>query len=706
MNIKPITILAVWAALLSACQTDEMNQPLLETGQPVQLDVCVGGTSTATRAGLTTSAFTGDDLALYLSSQAMPYSDNVKFTATKDAQGTITVWTPETPVAWRSMAEVYSLFVYTPYRQDVESMESIPFHIDTDQATNGIASSDLMAYASTLTPASDLVNGAVPIVLNHLLSKLNVELTLGSQNAGHSVKSVLVTNTCTRGTLGAPSTILSTSGSEAAIAMSEESVNSYTAIVMPGQTLLAGTQLLEITLSNDAVYRFVPSTPKDFVSGNQYTLKLRLGRDEVTLASPIGVEEWGATSALPDGESKEVYTSSLATFEYLGGASACNIWHITDATATTSDFGELRKALNSMAGSGFQITLNFPNLLALPDDALNASSTDDFSALYCVKASAMTSLGTGSLSGCTSLCELSLPKVLTIGSNAFMGCTSLQSIFLPQVTEIAEQAFDGCSRLLVASFDKVNTVGSKAFQNCTKLEFVNLGRNAITDVAMGTNTFDGVPTEGLIVLKKSMANVSNMKIWNSYTFRAVFTQAYPGAATGSFDALRDGLALVEADMETGTISSADFTETRNRLNEMNGVSDGSPRTELYYYNLKVLPNNALSDAGSRLKSVSAPLLTRIETSTLRANYYSGLEGLESLHFPLVTYVGDINFEQNPYLTTVNLGSEANEPFTDFGSSNFWSQEAQNITLTLNPHETVNANVWKRYTFKEIIQPTK
>jgi len=76
---------------------------------------------------------------------------------------------------------------------------------------------------------------------------------------------------------------------------------------------------------------------------------------------------------------------------------------------------------------------------------------------------------------CTSLKTVSLRKAKVIGVYAFEGCTSLESITLPEITdEIYGHVFKDCTSLKTVSFSKATIIPDSAFEGCTKLANVSL----------------------------------------------------------------------------------------------------------------------------------------------------------------------------------------------------------------------------------------
>ena len=98
--------------------------------------------------------------------------------------------------------------------------------------------------------------------------------------------------------------------------------------------------------------------------------------------------------------------------------------------------------------------------------------------------SSVTSIGTGTFYGCTSLTSIEIPSSVTsIGSSAFNSCTSLTNIEIPNsVTSIGGYTFSGCSSLTNIEIpSSVESIGIGAFDGCTSLTNIEIP-NSVTSI--------------------------------------------------------------------------------------------------------------------------------------------------------------------------------------------------------------------------------
>ena len=109
--------------------------------------------------------------------------------------------------------------------------------------------------------------------------------------------------------------------------------------------------------------------------------------------------------------------------------------------------------------------------------------------------SGVTSIGSGSFSGCSKLESVTFAEgsqLNSIGSSAFNDCSSLTSIEIPAgVTSIGNYAFFGCSSLTDVSFaegSQLTSIGDRAFQYCRSLTSIEIPAGV---TSIGYGAFNG-----------------------------------------------------------------------------------------------------------------------------------------------------------------------------------------------------------------------
>ena len=180
------------------------------------------------------------------------------------------------------------------------SSASTPLNALTDQSTaEGIKTSDHLYYSSNAVTPSE--NGTISIPFNHIMSKLEITVTLRNQYGAsetNPITSAITFGSATNATYShaeatpwsnynsAVSDIsLCSSGSYSAA----ERTATYEAILIP-QNIAASTFGVKVKIG-DKTYTWKSANAVTLEGGKKYTLDLTLGKDELTL-NTISVSNW------------------------------------------------------------------------------------------------------------------------------------------------------------------------------------------------------------------------------------------------------------------------------------------------------------------------------------------------------------------------------------------------------------------------------
>ena len=244
-----------------------------------------------------------------------------------------------------------------------------------------------------------------------------------------------------------------------------------------------------------------------------------------------------------------------------------DVWVIANnGSPTKEDFDALEKLLNSDAAKDRKITLNFPNIEAIPAYAFFYYDTDTdtdtgVETIVAVSAPKATSIGYAAFNYCAALTTANFPMATTIGEWAFFECTALTTASFPVATTIGENAFslntalttvsfpvatsigdgafgdcdalttanfpvatsigyaafDGCDALTTVSFPKATTIGDFAFNNCPALTTMEIATGSTLGTIPST-AFDGTTDTANITVTTSAANKSKFEA-NGWQFK-------------------------------------------------------------------------------------------------------------------------------------------------------------------------------------------
>ena len=176
---------------------------------------------------------------------------------------------------------------------------STPLNALTDQSTaEGIKASDHLYYFSNAVKPSD--NGTISIPFNHIMSKLEIKVTLRNQYGAsetNPITSAIAIGSATSATYSpaeatpwsTPSDVFDISLCSSGSYSATERIATYEAILIP-QTIDANTFEVKVTIGTKS-YTWTSASAVTFEGGKKYTLNLTLGKDELTL-NTISVSKW------------------------------------------------------------------------------------------------------------------------------------------------------------------------------------------------------------------------------------------------------------------------------------------------------------------------------------------------------------------------------------------------------------------------------
>lgn len=153
-------------------------------------------------------------------------------------------------------------------------------------------------------------------------------------------------------------------------------------------------------------------------------------------------------------------------------------WIIVDTEVTTETLSGVRNALDVANNAGREISIEFPYITSIPDEAFLTSY-----GLVSISCPKVTKVGESAFSSCTSLSSIDLVEVTELGEKAFYNCSSLTAADLPKVTEISASAFETCVNLASYDFTEVTKIGAGAFSNCKKITSISCPK--VTEIGNG-----------------------------------------------------------------------------------------------------------------------------------------------------------------------------------------------------------------------------
>ena len=170
--MRKLFLLAAMFSLLQSCTKQE-----IPTDERIPINIAVGQQTKANDS----SFDNGDKVGIYVVNytdgiagslkSSENHIDNTGFTYSSSS------WNPDNTVYWKDKKTSADLYAYYPYSSSITDVNAHPFSVQADQSseTNFWASDFLWGKAEEVTPTSS----AVPIVTNHVMSRIIVEIKPG-----------------------------------------------------------------------------------------------------------------------------------------------------------------------------------------------------------------------------------------------------------------------------------------------------------------------------------------------------------------------------------------------------------------------------------------------------------------------------------------------------------------------------------------------
>lgn len=302
---------ALAAMTLAGCNNDE---DFASGNYPADnvVRVTAGVDNLISRAAYTADNLEEFGLCIHNAAEAN-YSYN-NFKVTKSVDGT---WSPASQMLWQNATQPVTIVAYAPYYDssnsggEVWNKPAFPVIIGTDQSVD-TDNSDFLFYKKTgFVPENDLnAKGAVDITFKHMLSQVNLTVTLGTEFnkpttlTTNPIQNLTIGGTIPSGTCNfgaeAPSVAVNASARTVEVtptngdfkAPADETkygVASYSAILIP-QTVEAGKFTVSFAIG-EKTYKWVATEAVTLESGKKHELELTVGKD-IVLAGDITTSAW------------------------------------------------------------------------------------------------------------------------------------------------------------------------------------------------------------------------------------------------------------------------------------------------------------------------------------------------------------------------------------------------------------------------------
>ena len=281
MKLKLVTMVAMAATLaFTSCNNEDSNA--VELSKYITVEAGMGSLSRATA----TAFETGDAISVYAwtGSNAEVQTPLVVNNAVNTYDGT--KWTASPQMLWADVTTPHYFFgVY-------------PSKTITDFTADSYDTVADVLVATVLGEGRTSAGGIVPMIFDHIMSRIVVNLTFRTQWDGAPTVTSLAVNVQPGATVNYLTKTVTATGTASDFALGVTTANtSYEGIVIP-QT----ASIIKIVIDGKT-YTYTHPTGFTLESGKIQTVNLIVGRDEITLGS-ITINEWTAGDTIDGGEAQ------------------------------------------------------------------------------------------------------------------------------------------------------------------------------------------------------------------------------------------------------------------------------------------------------------------------------------------------------------------------------------------------------------------
>lgn len=281
MKLKVLTMAAVAATIaLTSCSKEDGNSA--EVSKYITIDAGVGS---LTRTRATSTAFENNDqISVYSwtgnnSAVQTPLIVDNSINTYDGAK-----WTAQPQMLWKDNATAhYFLSVH-------------PTKVITNFTADSYATTPDLLVATVLGDGRKATDGIVPLMFDHVMAKLIVNLTFKSQFEGTPTVEGVTTTAKPSATVNYLIKTAVADGTAAAVALNTVTANTaYQGTIVP-QTV----NTIQITI-NGKTFTYNNTEGFTLIGGKIQTVNLIVGRDEITLGS-VAVNDWATGETIDGGE--------------------------------------------------------------------------------------------------------------------------------------------------------------------------------------------------------------------------------------------------------------------------------------------------------------------------------------------------------------------------------------------------------------------
>lgn len=325
MKMRKFSMMAaIAAAVLAGCSNDDeatgTQQNALPEDGVIRIATQVNGL-VETRA-TTTTAYAGTTLGLYIRPTATTVWDNTadKYTYPNVVFSTTdngVTWTQDeyTPMLWKGDDVEYEYYAYAPADTKADSDNKVYYDL-SGQASKTEVENDLLWTSGSGVASSLVTDQKLALTFDHALCKVAVTIDLGDEfyqgNAtANPIQAVNISSTRISGSMNVfDGTLTADDDAAGTLPFTVEDGTHTAGIATTNGTYTTPyifyapgdeTFTVTITATGDRTFVYTHPMAYTFEKGNQYLIKLNMGKDVLQLGN-VSVADWEPGTAPDDGK--------------------------------------------------------------------------------------------------------------------------------------------------------------------------------------------------------------------------------------------------------------------------------------------------------------------------------------------------------------------------------------------------------------------
>ena len=317
MKHNSFVIVGLAIALIAGCSSDDLLAPSsYPTDNVVHITANVNDIQT--RTAYTTGTL--DEFGISIQN----VKNNKYCYGNNKVKKSADVWTPVNQMLWENANQEVKIYAYAPYNSsftgNIYEASEFPVSVSSDQTPVDDKSDFLLFKSSGFKPDEDLQNGNIPILFNHALCQLKINVTFGDEfNTSDWLATNPITKVSVNGTklnavcdFATQNITVSAVASASSVSAREASFTApvgntrakavYSCILIP-QTIAGNDFSVEIRIATEdgsKIYTWTSTNAVKLEQGMSQQIGLTVRKKGISVDN-ITVQDWNNGGTIPGG---------------------------------------------------------------------------------------------------------------------------------------------------------------------------------------------------------------------------------------------------------------------------------------------------------------------------------------------------------------------------------------------------------------------